>query len=142
MATMSQNLTDWTWTRTWRLGGVAGIIFVILVVIGFFAIPTDMPPVYDDPVEDIKAFFVENDTAYQIGDYIGGLGFVVFFLIFLVSLTRVLRSAEGSGGLWSVLALVGGLVALAIAGASSFFWSALALQAAAEGNDAIVSTLM
>ncbi len=142
MATMSQNLTDWTWTRTWRLGGVAGIIMVILVVIGFFALPAETPPVYDDPIEDIKAYFVENDTAYHLGDYISGLGFIVFFLIFLVSLTRVLRSAEGSGGLWSVLTLAGGLVAIAIAGATAIFWSTLALQAAADGNDAIVSTLM
>ncbi len=142
MASMSQNLNDWTWTRTWRLGGAAGIIFVILALIPIFAIVREIPPVYDDPVEDIKAFFVDNDTAYQVGDYIGGIGFIIFFLIFLVSLTRVLRSAEGSGGLWSVLALAGGLVGLALGASMQVFWGALVLQAAADGNDAIVRTLM
>ncbi len=142
MATMSQNMTDWTWTRTWRLGGAAGIIMVILVVVGLFAIPPEMPPDYNDPVEEITAYFVDNDTAYLVGDYIAGLGFIIFFLIFLVSLSRVLRSAEGSGGLWSVLALVGGLVGLAFAGATATFWGVLAFQAAADGNDAIVRTLM
>jgi Na+-driven multidrug efflux pump len=142
MAPIQQEINDWTWTRTWRFGGVAGIIFVILAVVGFIAVPPEIPPVYDDPVAEIETFFTDNDTAYLVGDYIGAIGFVIFFLIFVVNLSGVLRSAEGTRAPWSTLALVGGVVGLAFGGVAAFFWNALALQAASDGNDAIVQTLM
>ena len=59
---------------TWeRIGAAAGIAFVALLLASFFVIP-DAPPALDDPVGKIRAFYVDNSSAFQASAYLTGLG--------------------------------------------------------------------
>ena len=122
----------------WRLGGICGILFLVLFIVG--ASFQGQPPAYDDPVEEIRAFWVDDGEAFLTGDYIIGLGFILFFFPFVSALSGLLGIAEGGPRLWSRIVLVGGVLFLALAGASGIFWTALAFGDVAENasDDTIV----
>jgi hypothetical protein len=98
---------------TWeRYGLGAGILFVVLVVVA--ALIGGSPPKPSDGIAKIASFFRDNQDALKIGSYLNGLA-AVAFLWFLGALWARLRRAEGSGSRVSVVALVGGIAALALA---------------------------
>ena len=89
-----------------RVGAASGIAFVAFLLASFFVIP-DAPPALDDPVGEIRSFYVDNSSAFQASAYLTGVaGF--FFLCFLGSLGAALagrpireewlRSRRVSGG--------------------------------------------
>src|ERR1044071_3171065 len=92
----------------WRLGGVLGIGYVVMFIVGIIVIQGESPMLHDS-MEEIREYFGEDGQQYLVGDYIAGLGFILFFLPFLVILRAFLGHAEGSPALLSRLALVGGL---------------------------------
>ena len=93
--------------KPWQIAGAAGILFVVLFVIG--AILGGDPPMYNDPGEDIAAWYVENSDQRLVSDFIVGLGFILFYFPFLSGLYSRLRLAEGEPALWSRVALLGGV---------------------------------
>ena len=112
------------WRQWWRLGGAAGIIFVVLFLIGV-GLQAD-EPLYDDSIEDIRAYWVDDGQQYLIGDYLIGVGFAFFFLPFLVSLRSMLGRVEGGVQVWSRVAFAAAIIALIWGAASSFFTGTLA----------------
>jgi hypothetical protein len=79
-------------------------------------------PDYTDNAQTIKNYYADNHGQYLAGDYIIGIAFVLLFLPFLVCFTGLLSNAEGRPSVWSLLALLGGLlfsVLGAVSGAAS-----------------------
>ena len=120
----------------WRVGGAAGIAFVILFVISLVIQGT--PPLLDDPIDDVRESF---DDAYLVGDYLGALAFVFFFLYFLSALRALLGRAEGGAGTWSRTAYAAGIVGLVLGGAGSTFGLTLALRGGETWDDSTVRLL-
>jgi hypothetical protein len=126
----------------WRLGGVAGIVWFVLMLIGVLVLQGSAP-VYDDPIADIRAYWVDDGQQYLVGDYLAIIGFALFFLPFLVVLRSVLGRAEGGEQLCSRLAYLGGLVLLIFGAVASTFWGVLAFgDFAATASDEMLQTLM
>jgi hypothetical protein len=95
-----------------RYGLLAGIVFVVLVVVS--AVIGGSPPKPSDSPAKILKYFTDNQDALRVGAYLSGLG-VVFFLWFLGSLFGRLRRAEGGAGRMAGIALTGGVATAAIA---------------------------
>jgi hypothetical protein len=127
----------------WRLGGVLGIGYVILFIVGIVGIQGESPMLHDS-MGEIRQYFGEDGQQYLVGDYLVGLGFILFFLPFLAILRAFLGHAEGPPALLSRIALLGGLTLVLLGGAGSASWGALALGAAddPEVDDAAIRTLM
>jgi hypothetical protein len=133
---------DALWRQWWKVGGVFGIIFVVLFIIGPVFLSGETPS-RDDSIEDIRAYFTDDGEIYLASDFIGGIAFVLFFLPYLVTLRWVLGSGEGWPPIWSWLTVIGGVLAVALGGTASVFWGALAISASnPEVDDAAVRTLM
>jgi len=96
----------------WRLGGVFGIAFAILFIVGIFV--QGDTPMRDDSIQDIRAYFSDDGDLYLVGDYITGIAFVFFFLPYVVTLRWVLGSGEGWPPIWSWLTVVGGVSIVAL----------------------------
>ena len=118
----------------WRVGGIFGIGFVILFLIGGIFLTGDTPQ-RDDSIEDIRKFFADDGEMYLVGDYMTGIAFVFFFLPYLVTLRWVLGSGEGWPPIWSWLTVIGGVSMLLIGGTSAVFFGALAIS---EGNPDVI----
>ena len=127
----------------WRVGGILGIVWLVLFIVGAFIIQGESVE-RSDSIEEIRQYFVDDGDTYLLGDYLIGIAFVFFFLPFLIILRRVLEA----GGTWAALlarvALLAGVVALIWGGISGFFWGTLAVGAAgnSEVDDSSVRTLM
>jgi hypothetical protein len=97
-----------------RLGALSGVVYFVLVFIGNTLATSGGPG--DTPTgEQARAELQRqaNSAAVNIGFAMELLGMVAF-LVFVAYLYGVLRRAEGSGGWLAVMALVGGLVEMAI----------------------------
>jgi hypothetical protein len=126
----------------WRVGGACALLLLVMFIIGA-VLQGGEPPMFDDPVEEIRAFWVENGDDYLLGDYIIGLGFILFFFPFLSSFRSLLGAAEGGMQTWSRIVFGGGILLFALAGASGIFWTALAWGDVAENaSDDTIQTLM
>jgi hypothetical protein len=131
------------WRQWWRMGGVFGLGFIILFIIGPFIL-TGETPSRGDSVEDIRKYFQDDGEMYLVGDYIAGIAFVLFFLPYLVTLRWVLGSGEGWPPIWSWLTVIGGLSLVLVGGTSSVFLGTLAINAdyAEQLDDPSVRLLM
>ncbi len=134
---------DCLWRQWWRVGGMFGIGFVVIFLIGGIFLTGDTPQ-RDDSIEDIRKFFADDGEMYLVGDYMTGIAFIFFFLPYLVTLRWVLGSGEGWPPIWSWLTVIGGVSVVVIGGTRSVFFGALAIS---EGNpdvidDAAVRLLM
>jgi len=121
-----------------RLGGAAGIGVVALLLASFLVIP-DAPPALDDPIADVRSFFVDNSSNVQVSAYLTGLaGFV--FLGFLGSLGSALRDL-GRGGFAALVVFPAAALALAMAFVNAAMLDALATRVAAEADQAVIRAL-
>ena len=99
--------------RSRRGGGLApltGVLFVVLTVVSF--VVGGEPPDADDPVREVVAYWVDNDSEAMIGAVVEALA-AVALIFFAASLYRAIRRGEGSGSLLAVAAFGGGVVAAA-----------------------------
>jgi hypothetical protein len=93
-------------TQWWRLGGLAGLLFVVLTVITVF-IPFTTPAA-DLPTSEIVRAVVDDRTNLLAFGCILGIAAAVF-MVFTAALYSVLRLWEGNGGGPSVIVLAGGI---------------------------------
>jgi hypothetical protein len=102
--------------RLEQAGAATGIVFVVLLVISVFGLPT--PPELNESPLNVSRYFQEHQDAIRSTTFIGMIaGF--FFLWFLGSLRSFLRVAEGGTGRLSAVAFAGGIAAAAMAGVGS-----------------------
>jgi hypothetical protein len=89
------------------LAPLTGVAFVVLVIISFLI--AGEPPSADDPVEEIVDHYIDNKDSVQIGAFLGTVAgtLLVFFFGYV---RKVLRAAEGEGGMLSLLSLVGAVI--------------------------------
>ena len=126
----------------WRVGGVAGILFLVLFIVGVSI--QGEAPTFDAPVGEIRDWFTDNGEQFLVGNYLIFLGFVLFYLPFLSSLRGVLAAAEGGPAVWSRVAFVGGLIFMASAFVVSSFWATLAYSfgVVENGDEGTIKTLL
>jgi hypothetical protein len=94
-------------------------------------------PAYDASLAEVRQFFTDHGTRFLVGDYIAGLGFLLFFLPFVVGLRSLLGAVEGGPQIGSRLVLVGGLATVLVGDTATVFQDALALGA---GNPELQDT--
>ena len=117
-----------------RVAGAAGIGFA--VSFGVTLVIGATGPIYDDPVADVREFFVDNDTRVHLSTLILALGFVFFLLPFAAGLRNLLAPAdEADEQMWSRLSYTGAALAAAIALVGSAFWEVLSQGTAEDLSD-------
>lgn len=134
-----QKRLDFIWNNWSRLGGAAGLIFIVLFLIAVSIAGT--PPDYTKPASEIQAWFTDNSTQFLVSGYIIGLAVLLFFLPFLAALRSYLGIAEDGRTGWSRFAFASGVIFLVYTGAASFFSNALAVGVARSGDAATVKAL-
>src|SRR4051794_5378020 len=106
--------------RTIQWGGVAGMTFVVLILITIFGV--SQPPMADDAIDKIRSYLVDNRSALLLYNALGLCG-IPFVLWFAVVLRHVLRGDDTSNALATAslagllvtapMAMVGGAVSVA-----------------------------
>ena len=97
-----------------RLGASAGLLYVVLVLVGVNAFPKGNAGILaprQEIARDVAAH--PADAGFWTGIFLEGLGLLVL-IFFLARLWDVLRSAEGGSGWLSMTALGAGLVSVAV----------------------------
>jgi hypothetical protein len=94
-------------TRNEWLAPLTGIAFVVLVIISFVIVGE--PPSADDPVEEIVDHYIDNKDSIQIGAFLGTVA-ATLLVFFFAYVRKILRAAEGEGGMLSVLPLAGAVI--------------------------------
>ena len=127
----------------WKLGGIAGLVFFVLFVVGGIVFQGDTP-MYGDSVKEARDYFGNGDDSnrYLVGDWLTAIGFIVFFLPFISALRQVLAKDDPSDGVLSRLVLVGGVVFLLLGAVGGMTWGALALGQTKDLDDSSVSFAM
>ena len=92
--------------RTIRLGGVAAIVFVALLLVGAFG--SGSPPAADDSIDKIRSFFVDHRSAILLSQLCGLLG-IPLALWFAVVLQKAGRG-DGMANAFGTASLAGLLV--------------------------------
>jgi hypothetical protein len=121
-----------------RAGAAAGIAFVAFLLASFLVIP-EAPPALDDPVADIRSYYVDHSSAFQASAYLTGLA-GLFFLCFLGTLGAVLAKATSARSARLVV-LPAGAIVLALAFVNIAVMDALATRVAAEADQAVIRAL-
>jgi hypothetical protein len=97
---MKGSVSDW-------LAPLTGVGFVVLTIISFAIVGE--PPDASEPADEIVEHYVDNKDSIMAGTFIGIPG-IALFVFFFGYLRKVLREAEGSGGVLSLVAFAGAVV--------------------------------
>ena len=126
-------------TRWERLSGLAGIVFAVLILAAL-AVQGVLPNA-DAPVEEVRAFFVDDRDAILAGVWLRFLaGFA--FVWFLGTLRSALRRAEGGTGRLAAVAFGSGLVFLAAGLVSNVALAGVAFTADREVDEGVAVALL
>jgi preprotein translocase subunit YajC len=118
-----------------RYGAAAGVLFVILVVVG--SLISGAPPSPDDSVREIADYYEDHTGTIKAGAFLTGLA-TVAFLWFLGSLWSTLRRSEDTRRL-ATIATGGGIVGLITAITSIALNATVALAIDSTGATASVN---
>jgi len=93
--------------NTW-LAPLTGLAFLVLVVIAFLT-GSESPDASQDSAGEVVEFYVDNKGSFM---FLAALEAVAatLFVFFAGSLRRVLRDAEGPGGILSAVAFAGAII--------------------------------
>jgi hypothetical protein len=119
------------------LAPLTGVAFVVLVIISF--VIAGEPPSADDPAQEIVDHYIDNKDSVQIGAFLGTIAgtLLIFFFGYV---RKILRAAEGEGGMLSLLALAGAVI-IALGAAIDGTISFAIAEAADDIEPASVQTL-
>lgn len=126
--------------RSSQIGGIAGAVFAIGVIIFSLALIGDSPTLTDS-TDDIREYFDDNGDRVLISYWLTALLFVGAFLTFAVSMRATLASSAEDEP-WGTLAVSAAVVTTAVAGGGMFAWGALALNGTDAYSDSTVQLLM
>jgi hypothetical protein len=129
------------WASWRRIGGVAGIVFGLGTAVLLSALFAGAPTI-EDPVREIRSYFADDASTYFVLTWFVALLFVGVFLLFASALRSVLASEDIDAGVWSRASFAGAVATVAVAGAGTAFWSALALNGPEAFSDSTVLALM
>ena len=90
------------------LAPLTGLLFFILAIITF-AVSGEPPDATDDSAQEIVDFYVDEDSSQMVSAVIATIAGSLF-VFFAGSLRRVLRDAEGPGGMLSAVAFAGAVI--------------------------------
>lgn len=93
--------------RWGRIGGTAGVAFVVLTMAGGF-VQGDVP-VYSEGPAVIKEWFAANSDRYLVGSFLIVVG-ALCFLVFLAVLVNMLVRADDTHAPWPWMVLAGGVL--------------------------------
>jgi hypothetical protein len=108
-----------------RYGALAGVVFVLLLLVGGFI--AGSPPTPDDPAREIHAFYRDNDTALKVGSYLNGLA-IFPFLIFLGTLWSRVRGVGDENRRVATILAGGAVVAVGLASVGTAITAATAIR--------------
>jgi hypothetical protein len=97
--------------RSPRFAPLTGIVFVVLLVIGFIPLSGDTPDL-DDPAVKIVSFYHDHQGREIAAIIVVALA-SLFLALFAVALRDYLREGTNGGNFWPTVAVVGGSVAVA-----------------------------
>lgn len=113
-----------------RLGGIAGLLFAPVLLVGFFF---DVPEIRDaTPEAEIAAMLIEYGDGIRI-NLVLQLAATVLFILFAAGLRARLRRAEGPGGVLPEVAFGGAVAGLGLTTLSVGFQGALVETAPGSG---------
>lgn len=115
-----------------RAGGIAGIVFAVLIAIDVFAF---FGPSFTDPIADIREYFVDDANLILAIALVETLLFAFVFLFFAACLRDTLAWSESIPTEFPRLTFAGAIIAAALGGAASVPWMAVAFSDAAIGDD-------
>lgn len=93
-----------------RFAPLAGIVFVVLLILAFVVIEGETPDI-DDSAQKITSFYHDDQGKHLAAVVLVALS-TIFLTVFAVSLREFLR-VPGESDFWPTVALVGGAVAVA-----------------------------
>jgi hypothetical protein len=108
-----------------RYGAAAGVLFVILLLVGGFI--AGSPPAPDDSAREIHEFYRDNDTALKVGSYLNGLA-IFPFLIFLGSVWSRVRGAGDEMRRVATILAGGAVIAVAMASVGTAITATTAIR--------------
>jgi hypothetical protein len=115
-----------------RYGAATGILFVVLVIVGFLVTPN--PPAADASAAEVFEYVGDKqDTLHTVQLIFALAGF--FFIWFIGTLRHSLATAEGDGGRLANTAFGGGLIAIATLMVAFGLAATAALHPAANGPE-------
>lgn len=124
--------------RVRRVGGMAGILFVVLALVAFF-LPGE-PPKADDAPAEVTKYFIDKRDSILAADFL--LGFAALeFLLFLGCLRVHFGAADRDGLRPGSIALAGGAVGAALLIAGTAVLNGAAFRVAGAGDAALNTAL-
>lgn len=126
--------------RSNQIGGIAGAVFAIGIIVFSLALVGDSP-VLTDSTDDIREYFDDNGDRILISYWLTALLFIGAFLTFTASLRTALRSSA-EDELWGTVTLSAAVVTTAVVAGGMFAWGAMALNGTEDYSDSTVQLLM
>jgi hypothetical protein len=123
----------WDDVKWHRYGLLAGVVFVVLEVISFFA--PGAPPSRDASADEITKYFVDNASGIKLGAILVAIA-MIFGVWWLGSLWRVIGRLEPSGPRLAFIAAAGFILSGAISAVGQAVFVAPALRPDTLGGTA------
>jgi hypothetical protein len=95
--------------RAALLGGAGAAGFLLLLLLGALAVGVTSVPSGDATAAEIARFFTDHRQGHILNMSLATLGAFFFYPAFVAMLYNALRQAEGEGGIYATLALIGGV---------------------------------
>jgi hypothetical protein len=102
-----------------RIGGIAGIVFAVGMIVLGFLVWFDQP-LYTDSIGEIREHFADKETTINVANWLAALFFVGGLLLFASALRAVLGRDEGGDGVWSRASFAGAVASVGVAGSGVF----------------------